>query len=92
LRFYVLHAEVSCLWLLLAVLLLILETTNDFVRFHAYQSALLTTPLLLLHFIVALIFPAFLNFIFTLVSVGIIGYMASVLLLSSSRSAICWPS
>ncbi|KJA29226.1 hypothetical protein HYPSUDRAFT_32615 [Hypholoma sublateritium FD-334 SS-4] len=28
-----------------ALLLLIFETQNDYVRFHAYQSALLTTPL-----------------------------------------------
>ncbi|TDL28460.1 hypothetical protein BD410DRAFT_222744 [Rickenella mellea] len=31
-----------------ALVLLILETHNDYVRFHAYQSALLTTPILLL--------------------------------------------
>jgi len=33
---------------LTALLLLILETSNDYVRFHSYQSALSTTPAILL--------------------------------------------
>ncbi|CAE6514638.1 hypothetical protein RSOLAG22IIIB_09776 [Rhizoctonia solani] len=59
-----------------ALLLLILETSNDFVRFHAYQSALLLTPLLLLRGFAGLIFPSWLQFIFTM-SIVIAGlYMA----------------
>ncbi|CAE6501026.1 unnamed protein product, partial [Rhizoctonia solani] len=59
-----------------ALLLLILETSNDFVRFHAYQSALLLTPLLLLRGFIGLIFPSWLQFISTM-SIVIAGlYMA----------------
>jgi len=43
-----------------ALLLLILETQNDYVRFHAYQSGLMTGPLLLFRFLLSLIrFPQF---------------------------------
>ncbi|KAH9985386.1 hypothetical protein BJV74DRAFT_886267 [Russula compacta] len=38
-----------------AFCLLIMETHNDFVRFHAYQSALLTTPLILLRIFASLL-------------------------------------
>ncbi|KAI0304947.1 hypothetical protein BC826DRAFT_979095 [Russula brevipes] len=38
-----------------AFFLLVLETHNDFVRFHAYQSALLTTPLILLRVLASLL-------------------------------------
>ncbi|KAB5591534.1 hypothetical protein CTheo_5041 [Ceratobasidium theobromae] len=60
-----------------ALLLLILETSNDFVRFHAYQSALLITPLLLLRGFFGLVgFPSFLQFLSTM-SIVIAGlYMA----------------
>ncbi|WVQ89632.1 hypothetical protein IAS59_003394 [Cryptococcus gattii] len=55
-----------------ALLFLILETRNDYVRFHAYQSALLTTPLLvvLLLFNLLIPLPAFLRTLFIVVSVG----------------------
>nr|KIR84900.1 hypothetical protein I308_04649 [Cryptococcus tetragattii IND107] len=55
-----------------ALLLLILETRNDYVRFHAYQSALLTTPLLVLLLLFNLLIPlpAFLRTLFIVVSVG----------------------
>ncbi len=36
-----------------SVILLILETRNDFVRFHAWQSALLFAPLVVLHLILS---------------------------------------
>ncbi|ORX38504.1 hypothetical protein BD324DRAFT_641634 [Kockovaella imperatae] len=56
-----------------ALVLLILETQNDYVRFHAYQSALLTTPLLALilffHLVISL--PAFLQILLIIGSVGI---------------------
>jgi len=60
-----------------ALALLILETSNDYVRFHAYQSALLTTPLLLLRGMVGLLgFPSWLLFISTLLLVASALYMA----------------
>ncbi|KAI0312621.1 hypothetical protein OF83DRAFT_1066852 [Amylostereum chailletii] len=50
-----------------AFALLILETHNDYVRFHAYQSALLTTPLLLLRIFASILqFPFFLRSLFTI--------------------------
>jgi uncharacterized membrane protein len=57
-------------------LFLILETQNDYVRFHAYQSALLTTPLLglLLFFNLLIRLPYFLRLILLLASVGITLY------------------
>ncbi|KAI0348016.1 hypothetical protein BDW22DRAFT_1350148 [Trametopsis cervina] len=39
-----------------ALLILILETHNDYVRFHGYQSALLSTPLLIIRILLGLIF------------------------------------
>ncbi|TFK57292.1 hypothetical protein OE88DRAFT_1650932 [Heliocybe sulcata] len=49
-----------------ALLLLVLETQNDYVRFHAYQSALLTTPLLVLRMLLSLLaFPVTLRTIMT---------------------------
>ncbi|KAH9835564.1 uncharacterized protein C8Q71DRAFT_762595 [Rhodofomes roseus] len=59
-----------------ALLMLILETHNDYVRFHAYQSALLTGPLLLLRIIAALLqFPALICTFFTLLLVVSCLYM-----------------
>ncbi|KAL7415708.1 hypothetical protein BDY24DRAFT_381948 [Mrakia frigida] len=58
-----------------ALVLLILETTNDYVRFHAYQSALLTTPLLVLHFFISLLFWRFLKWIYVIFEIGAVGYM-----------------
>ncbi|KZO93554.1 hypothetical protein CALVIDRAFT_502938 [Calocera viscosa TUFC12733] len=37
-----------------ALVILILETTNDYVRFHAYQSGLAISPLFLIHIILGL--------------------------------------
>ncbi|WVF72814.1 hypothetical protein IAT40_007632 [Kwoniella sp. CBS 6097] len=55
-----------------ALAFLILETQNDYVRFHAYQSALLTTPLLtlilLFHLLIRL--PLFLRILLIIASVG----------------------
>ncbi|PVG03366.1 hypothetical protein CPB86DRAFT_695809 [Serendipita vermifera] len=53
-----------------ALLLLILETNNDYVRFHAYQSALLTTPLVLLRLFVLLV--GFWGFLQTLLTIAIV--------------------
>ncbi|KAJ7293590.1 hypothetical protein C8J57DRAFT_1429368 [Mycena rebaudengoi] len=50
-----------------ALILLIVETQNDFVRFHAYQSALLTTPLVVIRIFASLLgFPGWMRTIFTL--------------------------
>ncbi|WVO23048.1 uncharacterized protein IAS62_004393 [Cryptococcus decagattii] len=61
-----------------ALLLLILETRNDYVRFHAYQSALLTTPLLVLVLVFNLLItlPAFFRTVFLVVAVGVTLYAA----------------
>ncbi|WVR07583.1 hypothetical protein IAU60_004625 [Kwoniella sp. DSM 27419] len=63
---------------LTALALLILETQNDYVRFHAYQSALLTTPLLTLLLIFNLLIPlpVFLMTIFIIAAVGVTLYTA----------------
>jgi len=37
-----------------ALILLIFETQNDYVRFHAYQSALMTTPLVIIRMLASL--------------------------------------
>ncbi|KAF8591847.1 hypothetical protein K439DRAFT_1325766 [Ramaria rubella] len=50
-----------------ALLFLILETSNDYIRFHAYQSALLTTPILLFRILASFIFPSWLQTILTIV-------------------------
>ncbi|OWZ41340.1 hypothetical protein C370_03621 [Cryptococcus neoformans A1-35-8] len=55
-----------------ALFFLILETRNDYVRFHAYQSALLTTPLLVLLLLFNLLIPlpAFLRALLVIAAVG----------------------
>ncbi|KAH7103235.1 hypothetical protein BKA62DRAFT_697780 [Auriculariales sp. MPI-PUGE-AT-0066] len=59
-----------------ALALLILETTNDYIRFHAYQSALVSCPMLLLIFLEYLILPSFF-YIFTIIITGLGGlYLA----------------
>ncbi|EJD03907.1 uncharacterized protein FOMMEDRAFT_19234 [Fomitiporia mediterranea MF3/22] len=60
-----------------ALICLILETHNDYVRFHAYQSALSTTPLVLLRIFTSLVhFPSFLNTLITIILVVFILFMA----------------
>ncbi|THH06908.1 hypothetical protein EW145_g3759 [Phellinidium pouzarii] len=60
-----------------ALICLVLETHNDFVRFHAYQSALVTTPLVLLRIFGALIhFPSFLNTLITIWIVVVQAFLA----------------
>ncbi|PPQ80803.1 hypothetical protein CVT25_001928 [Psilocybe cyanescens] len=49
-----------------ALILLIIETHNDYVRFHAYQSALTTTPLVIFRILLSLAqFPSWLRTICT---------------------------
>ncbi|KZW02448.1 hypothetical protein EXIGLDRAFT_714872 [Exidia glandulosa HHB12029] len=60
-----------------ALALLILETTNDYVRFHAYQSALVSSPLLLLLFLEHLIgLPAFFTILTTIIILFAVLYLA----------------
>ncbi|KAK0478492.1 hypothetical protein IW261DRAFT_1483760 [Armillaria novae-zelandiae] len=62
----------------IAFLILILETHNDYVRFHAYQSALLTTPLVVLRILMSLLqFPQWMRTSLTLAIVGVQLYMAA---------------
>ncbi|KAF5313114.1 hypothetical protein D9619_003185 [Psilocybe cf. subviscida] len=58
------RTDILALWAYLlgpisAIALLIWETQNDYVRFHAYQSALVTTPLIFIRMVLSLLsFPA----------------------------------
>lgn len=81
---------------LIAFCILVMETHNDFVRFHggpaqlcspcrsaelhiAYQSALLSTPLLLLRILASLLqLPSLLRTLLTLLLVSSISFMAYV--------------
>ncbi|KAF8271457.1 hypothetical protein EI94DRAFT_1720627 [Lactarius quietus] len=56
--------------------LLATETHNDFVRFHAYQSALLTTPLLLLSILASVLQLSSLRTLLSVLFVGSIAFMA----------------
>lgn len=57
-----------------AILLLVLETRNDYVRIHAYHSLLLALPLAILHFV--FLWSSFLQWILVLVDIGVYGWMA----------------
>ncbi|KAI8995623.1 hypothetical protein BD414DRAFT_247234 [Trametes punicea] len=72
-----------------ALLLLIFETHNDFVRFHAYQSALLTTPLVILRILASLLqFPPFLRTVLTLLLVIPSLYMAWQAFMDAARNGL----
>lgn len=76
-RVDVLSAFAYILGPLSALFLLITETKNDYVRFHAYQSALLTMPLLLLRVMTSLLgLPSSLRTLFTLLLVAPALFMA----------------
>jgi len=60
-----------------ALVILILETTNDYVRFHGYQSALAISPLYLIHLILGLSrAPLALRWIWFIGEYMFISYMA----------------
>ncbi|KAF8203646.1 hypothetical protein BJ912DRAFT_204939 [Pholiota molesta] len=63
-----------------ALTLLILETHNDYVRFHAYQSALLTTPLVFFRIIFSMLgFPSWIKTFstFTIIAIQfLVGFLA----------------
>ncbi|KAG7099233.1 hypothetical protein E1B28_001098 [Marasmius oreades] len=66
-----------------ALLVLILETQNDFVRFHGYQSALLTGPLLLIRMLISFSqFSPWFRTIFTLCIICCQVYMGFAFLIS----------
>ncbi|EIN13733.1 hypothetical protein PUNSTDRAFT_109915 [Punctularia strigosozonata HHB-11173 SS5] len=72
-----------------AFLLLVLETHNDYVRFHAYQSALLTAPLLILRIFLSIVpFPSFLRTLFTFVLVVSASYMAVRAYIDAARNGL----
>ncbi|KAI0669906.1 hypothetical protein C8Q78DRAFT_153368 [Trametes maxima] len=72
-----------------ALALLIVETHNDFVRFHAYQSALLTTPLVVLRILASLLqFPSFLRTAVTLLLVIPSLYMAWQAYIDAARNGL----
>jgi len=72
-----------------AFFILILETHNDFVRFHAYQSALMTTPLLLLRILASLLqLPSFLRSLLTLLLLSSISFMAFRAHTDASRNGL----
>lgn len=57
-----------------AVLLLILEHKSDYVRFHAWQSALLFTALVILHFVFS--FSSFISYTLLVIDLGLILWLA----------------
>ncbi|KZT02728.1 uncharacterized protein LAESUDRAFT_762613 [Laetiporus sulphureus 93-53] len=72
-----------------ALLLLILETDNDYVRFHAYQSALLSTPLILLRILASLLqFPSFMRTILTLIVAAPLLYMTWQAYIDAARNGL----
>ncbi|KAF8078608.1 hypothetical protein FPV67DRAFT_1689067 [Lyophyllum atratum] len=74
---------------LTALCLLILETQNDFVRFHAYQSALLTTPLLFIRIFLSLIqAPSWIQTFGTLLLILPPAYMAIRVYMDTTRAGL----
>ncbi|KAJ7181673.1 hypothetical protein C8R43DRAFT_969881 [Mycena crocata] len=72
-----------------ALALLIIETQNDYVRFHAYQSALLTTPLVVIRIFASLLqFPGWMRTFFTILILGSQAYMAVRAYLDASQNGL----
>ncbi|KAJ6519832.1 hypothetical protein C8R45DRAFT_1085777 [Mycena sanguinolenta] len=72
-----------------ALALLIIETHNDYIRFHAYQSALFTTPLVVIRILASLLqFWGWLRTILTLVLVGSQLYMAIRAYIDASQNGL----
>ncbi|KAG1750003.1 uncharacterized protein EDB91DRAFT_1110849 [Suillus paluster] len=72
-----------------ALILLVLETHNDYVRFHAYQSALLMTPLLLVRIFAPLLgFPSWVQSFLTIVFALSALFMAVRAYLGASRESL----
>jgi len=72
-----------------AFCMLIMETHNDFVRFHAYQSALLTTPLILLRILASLLqLSSVLRHFLNLLLISSISFMAFRAHTDASRNGL----
>ncbi|KZT74633.1 hypothetical protein DAEQUDRAFT_119 [Daedalea quercina L-15889] len=88
-RVDVLAASAYLLGPISALLVLVLETHNDYVRFHAYQSALLTGPLLLLRISASLLqFPSILCTLFTIVLMALCLYMMWRAYIDAARNGL----
>jgi len=69
--------------------LLVMESHNDFIRFHAYQSALLTTPLILLRILASLLqVSSILRTVLTLLLFSSISFMAFRAHTDASRNGL----
>jgi len=67
----------------------VLETHNDYVRFHAYQSALLMAPLLLVRIFASLLdFPSWVRSFLTIAFALSALYMAVRAYLGASREGL----
>ncbi|KAI0307745.1 hypothetical protein B0F90DRAFT_1813154 [Multifurca ochricompacta] len=72
-----------------AFCLLVIETHNDYVRFHAYQSALLTTPLFLLRILASLLqLSSILRTLLTVLLLSSISFMAFRAHADASRNGL----
>jgi uncharacterized membrane protein len=88
-RVDVLSAFAYILGPLSALLVLIIETQNDYVRFHGYQSALFTTPLLIFRALLSLLqFPQWLRTLCTILIVACQLYMAFRAYIDASRNGL----
>ncbi|KAG1825948.1 uncharacterized protein BJ212DRAFT_1317122 [Suillus subaureus] len=89
LRVDVLSAFAYILGPISALILLVLETHNDYVRFHAYQSALLMTPLLLVRIFASLLgFPSWMRSFLTITFALSALFMAVRAYLGASREGL----
>ncbi|KAH7883597.1 hypothetical protein F5I97DRAFT_1814028 [Phlebopus sp. FC_14] len=72
-----------------ALFVLIVETYNDYVRFHAYQSALLMTPLFVIRILTSLLrLPSWIGTFLTLVIFMAAVLMATQAFLGASTSGL----
>ncbi|KAG1769246.1 hypothetical protein EDD22DRAFT_869956 [Suillus occidentalis] len=72
-----------------ALILLVLETHNDYVRFHAYQSALLMTPLLFVRVSASLLgFPPWMRSFLTITFALFAFFMTVRAYLGASRGGL----
>ncbi|KAF9076330.1 hypothetical protein BDP27DRAFT_1211423 [Rhodocollybia butyracea] len=72
-----------------ALLVLVIETQNDYVRFHGYQSALFTTPLIVFRALLSLLqLPQWLRTICTVLVLACQLYMAFRAYVDASRNGL----
>ncbi|KIK71012.1 hypothetical protein GYMLUDRAFT_33117 [Collybiopsis luxurians FD-317 M1] len=88
-RVDVLAAFAYILGPLSALLVLVVETQNDYVRFHGYQSALFTTPLIVFRALLSLLqFPQWLRTFWTILLLACQLYMAFRAYLDASQDGL----